>query len=340
MACPVTTGHRLTAEPLSTPFSPQIILMQKITIATRGSELALWQANHVKSCLEAEYEGIEVDLLVIKTQGDKILDVPLAKIGGKGLFVKEIEEALLDGRADIAVHSMKDVPVELPAGLSIGCVPLREVPTDMFLSVNFDSLDDLPEGSVVGTSSLRRQSQLLAMRPDLTIKTLRGNINTRMRKLMEGQFDAIIMATSGLKRIGLTAPKMSELGPPRFLPAVGQGALGIEFRDDREDISDLLDFLSDDTTHVCVDAERGFLTGLEGGCQVPIAAYATLDEEQDLVTLTGLVASPDGKEIIRRVVTGDAEEAFETGKELALAVLEEGGREILEAVYAEGNPHK
>lgn len=340
MACPVTTGHRLTAEPLSTPFSPQIILMQKITIATRGSELALWQANHVKSCLEAEYEGIEVDLLVIKTQGDKILDVPLAKIGGKGLFVKEIEEALLDGRADIAVHSMKDVPVELPAGLSIGCVPLREVPTDMFLSVNFDSLDDLPEGSVVGTSSLRRQSQLLAMRPDLTIKTLRGNINTRMRKLMEGQFDAIIMATSGLKRIGLTAPKMSELGPPRFLPAVGQGALGIEFRDDREDISDLLDFLSDDTTHVCVDAERGFLTGLEGGCQVPIAAYATLDEEQDLVTLTGLVASPDGKEIIRRVVTGDAEEAFETGQELALAVLEEGGREILEAVYAEGNPHK
>ena len=192
--------------------------MGALTIATRGSKLALWQANHIKARLEAEHPGLAVELLVIKTTGDKILDVPLAKIGGKGLFVKEIEEALLERRADLAVHSMKDVPVELPAGLTVGVPPEREQPTDTLLSARHASLADLPAGARVGTSSLRRKSQLVALRPDLDIVDLRGNVDTRLRKLMEGQFDAIVMATAGLRRLGLSAPMMSELGPPDFLP--------------------------------------------------------------------------------------------------------------------------
>lgn len=308
--------------------------MDKLVIATRGSKLALWQANHIKDSLESTHSGISVELLVLKTKGDKILDVPLAKVGGKGLFVKEIEDALLDGRADLAVHSMKDVPTELPGGLILGVMPVREEPTDTFLSIQYENLDALPEGAVVGTSSLRRQTQLLALRPDLSIVSLRGNVDTRLRKLMEGQFDAIVMATSGLKRLGLTAPCMHVLGPPRFLPAVGQGALGIEYRADDERMIEMLEFLKDRETMLRVHAERGFLAGLDGGCQVPIAAYAVL--EGATVHLTGLVADETGGRVIRRECSGPAgsiEETYAMGLGLANEVLKAGGKAILDEVY-------
>ncbi|MBG0776807.1 MAG: hydroxymethylbilane synthase [Desulfovibrionaceae bacterium] len=316
--------------------------MKRLVIATRGSKLALWQANHIKDRIQAEHPGVAVDLEIIKTTGDKILDVPLARVGGKGLFVKEIEEALLDGRADLAVHSMKDVPVELPEGLVLGVIPEREQPTDAFLSVRHAALEDLPRGAKVGTSSLRRQAQLLALRPDLNIVSLRGNVDTRLRKLMDGEFDAIIMASAGVNRLGLSAPMRQELGPPRFLPAIGQGALGIEFREDDEETAELLEFLDDYATHVCVDAERGFLTGLDGGCQVPIAGYATLvmgddpDGEDDEVLLTGLVADDKGERVVRREARGPAEDAYELGEALAEEVLEAGGGAILEEVYERG----
>ncbi len=307
--------------------------MRSLTIATRGSKLALWQANHIKSRLEARHPGLAVELLVIKTTGDKILDVPLAKIGGKGLFVKEIEEALTDRRADLAVHSMKDVPVQLPEGLVVGIHPEREKPTDTLLSVQHASLADLPPGARVGTSSLRRKSQLMALRPDLDIVDLRGNVDTRLRKLLEGQFAAIVMATAGLNRLGLAAPKMSELGPPAFLPAVAQGALGIEYRAEDTDTAAALAFLDHPATHTCVAAERGFLTGLDGGCQVPIAAYATLDGPT--VRLTGFVADLTGQRAIRQEVAGPADQAFALGLGLARSVLAVGGADILAEVYGE-----
>ncbi|MDY7000653.1 MAG: hydroxymethylbilane synthase [Thermodesulfobacteriota bacterium] len=307
--------------------------MKKLTIATRGSKLALWQAEHVKALLEKEYPGIEVELLKIKTTGDKILDVPLAKVGGKGLFVKEIEEALLDGRADLAVHSMKDVPVELPEGLMLGIIPEREDFTDTLLSVNFNGLAELPKGAKVGTSSLRRKSQLLLLRPDLDIQDLRGNVDTRLRKLNEGQFDAIVMATAGLKRLGLSAPKHQILGPPQFLPAVAQGALGIEYHKDREDVAKALAFLDHPESRISVMAERGFLTGLEGGCQVPIAAHASLNG--DTVTLTGFVADLEASHIVHRQTKGPASKAFDLGLALAQEVLDAGGKAILDEVYGQ-----
>ncbi|MHC1751206.1 hydroxymethylbilane synthase [Humidesulfovibrio sp.] len=306
--------------------------MKKITIATRGSMLALWQAEHIKSLLQGRYPGLEVDLLKIKTTGDKILDVPLAKVGGKGLFVKEIEEALLDGRADLAVHSMKDVPTELPAELIVGVNPVREAPTDSLLSVKYDGLDALPKGAVVGTSSLRRQAQLLTLRPDLVIESLRGNLDTRVRKLLEGQFDAIVVATAGLNRLGLSAPKVEILGPPRFLPAVAQGALGIEYRRDRPEMAELLAFLNHAETAAQVAAERAFLTGLDGGCQVPIAAWSQLDGQA--LTLTGFVAGVNGENPIRLTASGSADKAWELGAQLAQAVLDKGGKAILDEVYA------
>lgn len=304
--------------------------MRKFVIATRGSKLALWQANHVKSLLEARGAG-EVELLPLKTQGDKILDTPLSKIGGKGLFVKEIEEALLDGRADLAVHSMKDVPAQIPEGLEVGVTPEREDRSDTLLSMQYESLAALPEGATVGTCSLRRQAQLLILRPDLKLENLRGNVDTRLRKLMEGQFEAIVMATSGLKRLGLTAPKMHILGPPEFLPAVGQGALGLEYRKDDAVLKELLAPLNHEATRVCVAAERGFLEGLDGGCQVPIAANAEL--EGDEVRLEGLVAEVDGSQAIRRHAAGSAHQARELGLELAREVLAAGGKSILDRVY-------
>lgn len=313
--------------------------MKKLVIATRGSKLALWQAEHIKSCIEGKHPGVSVELLVLKTRGDIILDVPLAKVGGKGLFVKEIEEALLDGRADLAVHSMKDVPMELPEGLVLGIIPEREEPSDTFLSVHHASLAALPHGATVGTSSLRRQSQLLALRPDLNVVSLRGNVDTRLRKLSEGQFDAIIMATAGMKRLGLSAPKSEVLGPPAFLPAVGQGALGIEFRADRTDLHDLLAFLEHTPTRIRVEAERGFLAGLQGGCQVPIAGHAVMTGN-DAFTLEGLVADLTGTRVIRRAMNGksapDGAQARTVGLDLAAQLVADGAGAILAEVYGSG----
>lgn len=306
--------------------------MNKLVIATRGSALALWQANHIKDCLEAEHTGLTVELLKIKTKGDKITDVPLAKVGGKGLFVKEIEEALLDGRAHLAVHSMKDVPTELPEGLEVGIIPEREAPTDTLLSVKYEGLKGLPQGAKVGTSSLRRQSQLATLRPDLEITWLRGNLDTRLRKLMDGEYDAIILATAGLNRLGLTAPQMEILGPPDFLPAVAQGALGIEYHKDNAEVIEMLQFLDHQPTKYQVMAERGFLTGLEGGCQVPIAAWSVI--EGDTVRLTGFVADVDGSRPIRMMAEGHVDNAWDIGMVLAGKVLDAGGKAILDEVYA------
>ncbi|MBU1230348.1 MAG: hydroxymethylbilane synthase [Proteobacteria bacterium] len=306
--------------------------MKHVTIATRGSQLALWQAEHISALLRARRPGLEVELLKIKTTGDKILDVPLAKVGGKGLFVKEIEEALLDGRADLAVHSMKDVPTELPAELIVGVNPVREAATDSLLSVEFDGLDALPAGARVGTSSLRRQAQLLTLRPDLVIESLRGNLDTRVRKLLEGQFDAIVVATAGLNRLGLGAPKHEILGPPRFLPAVAQGALGIEYRRDRPEMAELLAFLNHAETSAQVAAERAFLTGLDGGCQVPIAAWSVLKGTE--LELTGFVAGVNGENPIRLSLSGRADDAWSLGARLAEQVLAAGGKAILDEVYA------
>lgn len=308
--------------------------MNNIRIATRGSKLALWQAHHISDLLRAQYPGINVELNIIKTKGDKILDVPLAKIGGKGLFVKEIEEALLAGEADIAVHSMKDVPAELPEGLKLGIIPEREAPTDCFLSAAYPDIASLPACARVGTSSLRRQTQLMGMRRDLCIVSLRGNLDTRVGKLMAGEFDAIIVAMAGLNRLGLGAPHMQELAPPAFYPAVAQGALGIEFRTDRPELDGLLAFLDHAPTRACVEAERSFLFGLDGGCQVPIAGFATLSGQA--LTLTGLVADLCGERVIRHEASGPATEAVQLGAGVARAVLEQGGQEILDEVYRSG----
>ena len=307
--------------------------MKKVVIATRGSQLALWQAEHIKSRLMAQYEGLEVELLILKTKGDIILDVPLAKVGGKGLFVKEIEEALLAGTADLAVHSMKDVPMVLPEGLTLGAVPEREICTDLFLSEKYAALEELPQGAKLGTSSLRRQSQALALRPDLEVAMLRGNVETRLRKMKEGQYDAIILARAGVKRLGLGASLQQDLTPPSFLPAVGQGALGIEIRDDRPEMRELVAFLDHTPTRLCVTAERAFLRRLDGGCQVPIAAHAVLDGEE--LVLEALVADPLGKVVFRDTVRCAAtlEEADAAGQKLAEKLLADGANKILAELY-------
>ncbi|MDD6181018.1 MAG: hydroxymethylbilane synthase [Desulfovibrionaceae bacterium] len=309
-------------------------MKKTVTIATRGSSLALWQAEHVKARLLALHSGLEVVINIIKTRGDVIQDVPLAKVGGKGLFVKEIEEALLSGAADLAVHSMKDVPMLLPEGLTLGCVPQREVCTDSLLSTHFPTLDDLPRGARVGTSSLRRQAQLLALRPDLRISWLRGNVDTRLRKLSEGQYDAIVLASAGLKRLGLSAPHMFELAPPAFVPAVGQGALGIECAAGRQDILDLLAPLEHRETRVCVEAERAFLRRLDGGCQVPIAGHAVM-KDADTVLLDGLVGETDGSRIFRRHDEAPAAHAEACGAAMAEALLADGASDVLARLYAE-----
>ena len=307
--------------------------MKKLIIATRGSQLALWQARYVQDRLEREH-GLPVELKIIKTRGDIILDVPLARVGGKGLFVKDIEEALLTGEADLAVLSMKDVPMSLPAGLTLGAVPEREDPVDLLLSTQYESLDALPEGARVGTCSLRRQAQILSLRPDLRVENLRGNVDTRLRKLHEGQYDAIVMAASGMKRLGLSAPCMFRLEPPAFLPAVGQGALGVECRADRQDVLDVLAFLEHRPTRVCVEAERGFSAGVGGGCQAPVAGFATLDG--DTLSLDALVASLDGKRVIRLSRTADADSPRELGMALASGVLAAGGDTLLADILTTG----
>lgn len=305
-------------------------MKKKIRLGTRGSQLALWQANHIKENLE-RLHNIEIEIVKIKTQGDKILDVALAKVGGKGLFVKEIEDALLDGRIDFAVHSMKDVPVELPQGLHIVSITRREDPRDVFISKNYNSLKDLPIGSRVGTSSLRRQCQLLAIRPDLNIEVLRGNVETRIRKMKEGLYDAVILAYAGVKRLGLLE-HVKEIIPETYsLPAIGQGALGIECRIDDSKTNELLKPLNDEETSYCIRAERAFLKVLQGGCQVPIGAYAKV--EGDKLIIKGLVGSLKGDKIITETVSGSKEDCEALGETLASVILDRGGKEILEEVY-------
>jgi hydroxymethylbilane synthase len=304
---------------------------KRIRIGTRASQLALWQANWIKECLIRQHPDLDVQIEKIKTTGDKILDVSLAKICGKGLFVKEIENALLDNSVDIAVHSMKDVPTELPESLGIVAVSKREDPRDALLSRDEIRIEDLPVGATIGTSSLRRQAQLLNRKPDFSIQPLRGNINTRLRKLKEGQYDAIILAYAGVKRLGWEGEVTEIIDPEVMLPAIGQGALGIEARLDDDRTLDRISFLNDPETSVCVLAERSFLHRLEGGCQVPIAAYATV--KGDDLHLTGLVAAVDGARFIRKEARGPASEAESFGTGLADDVLDSGGREILEEVY-------
>jgi hydroxymethylbilane synthase len=304
-----------------------------IRIATRESLLALWQAEHVAERLKAAHPGLEVELVTFKTQGDKILDTPLAKIGGKGLFVKELERAMLDGDADLAVHSMKDVPVELPEGLHLPVILERHDPRDAFCSNDYASFDELPQGARLGTSSLRRQCQLRERRPDLEVLDLRGNIHTRLAKLDAGEYDAIILAASGLKRVGLDDRIRAELPPEISLPAIGQGAIGIECREDDARINDLIAVLDDPDTHTCVAAERALNQRLEGGCQVPIAGFAVLDGKQ--LHLSGLVGRTDGSEILRSAIFGPPHEAAEMGKALAEELLARGADEILEALYAD-----
>lgn len=302
-----------------------------LRIGTRASLLAVTQSTWVKTQIEQAHPGTRVELVKITTKGDRILDVPLAKVGGKGLFVKEIEDALLAGEVDLAVHSMKDVPTELPEGLHIGVIPVRETPYDAFLSKTCTTLADLPQGATIGTSSLRRKSQLMALRPDLDIVDLRGNIDTRLRKLDEGVYDAIILAGAGLRRLHLEHRITALLEPTQMLPAISQGALGIELRQDDTELADGLRFLHHGETAVAVEAERAFLLRLEGGCQVPIAAHATLDSGS--VTLTGLIASVDGRQILKEATTGPAEQAARLGAQLAQTLLDRGGKAILDAVY-------
>lgn len=302
-----------------------------IRIATRKSPLAMWQAEHVAAALKAAHPGVRVELLGMSTQGDKILDTPLAKIGGKGLFVKELEQGMLDGSADIAVHSMKDVPVDLPDGLHLPVIMEREDPRDAFVSNTYSGLEDLPQGARVGTSSLRRQSQVMARRPDLKMLPLRGNVNTRLRKLDEGDYDAIILAAAGLIRLKFGDRIRAFVEPEHSLPAIGQGAVGIECRIDDARVNDLIAPLHDADTGSRVRAERAMNNRLEGGCQVPIAGHAIL--EGDDLWLRGLVGSVDGRRIIRDEIRGHREHAKALGETLAEHLLAAGAADILKELY-------
>lgn len=309
-----------------------------LTIATRQSPLALWQANFVKDTLEKLYPTMKVELLEMVTKGDKILDTPLAKIGGKGLFVKELENALYEKRADIAVHSLKDVPMVLPEGLTLGAYLERHAPTDAFVSNRYASLDELPDGAVLGTSSLRRECQIAHAKGSLTIKSLRGNVGTRLSKLDAGEYDAIILATSGLERLGLGERIRHELDDELSLPAVGQGALAIECRADDETILQLLAPLNHLPTRLCVIAERAMNKTLEGGCQVPIAGFATIDG--NTLSLRGRVGSIDGKTLLKsqNAITlthgvDDEQNAENLGKQIAQDLLSQGADQILKEVY-------
>ena len=302
-----------------------------LRIATRKSPLALWQANFVKDRLEALHPDLQVELVPMSTQGDKILDTPLAKVGGKGLFVKELETAMLEGRADIAVHSMKDVPVEFPDGLGLHTICEREDPRDAFVSNHFNQIGELPQGAVVGTSSLRRQCQLRAARPDLVIRDLRGNVNTRLAKLDAGEYDAIILAAAGLKRLEMAHRIAAFIEPEQSLPANGQGAVGIECRLDDHELHALLAPLEHPETRIRVLTERAMNRALQGGCQVPIGAYALVQGEE--VWLRGLVGSPDGTRVIRDEIRGPLAEGEALGHTLAQRLLAAGADVILAEVY-------
>ncbi len=306
-------------------------IMRILRIATRKSQLALWQAEFVKAELEKHHADLKVELVPMVSRGDKILDVPLAKVGGKGLFVKELEQALLANEADIAVHSMKDVPMEFPEGLGLVTICDREDPRDAWVSNQYPTLDDLPKGSVVGTSSLRRQSQLLNLRPDLEVTFLRGNVNTRLAKLDAGEYDAIVLAAAGLKRLEMKERISSYFSPEQLLPAGGQGAVGIECRLDDEQAKSLLAPLHHQLTAELVLAERAMNRRLEGGCQVPIGCYAIHKDDQ--LWLRGLVADPDGETMLTDDITGEAKNGEAMGEALAERLLAAGAKEILSKVY-------
>lgn len=307
--------------------------MTTVKIATRKSALALWQAEYVKAQLEKFHTDINVELVPMTTKGDIILDTPLAKVGGKGLFVKELEVAMLEGRADIAVHSMKDVPVEFPDGLGLEVICPREDPRDAFVSNTYDSIDALPEGAIVGTSSLRRQCQLKSQRPDLEIRDLRGNVNTRLKKLDDGEYDAIILASAGLIRLEMPERIKAYIEPEQMLPANGQGAVGIECRTDDETIKSLLAPLECKETRIRVLAERAMNKALEGGCQVPIGSFAIVDGDE--LHLRGLVGAIDGSEIIESDISGQAVDAEALGEKLAQTLLGLGAERILKQVYGD-----
>ncbi|EDN66896.1 porphobilinogen deaminase [Beggiatoa sp. PS] len=298
-----------------------------IRIATRKSPLALWQTHHVRDILCHAHPQLQIELVEMTTQGDKILDVPLAKIGGKGLFVKELENGLFEGKVDIAVHSMKDVPVEFPPGLILPVIMEREEPYDAFVSNHYSGFTALPQGAIVGTSSLRRQCQLLVLRPDLQIRTLRGNVGTRLKKLDNGDYDAIILAAAGLKRLGMAERIREVLKPEVMLPAIGQGAIGIECRADDTETQQLIAVLNHKPTQERLKAERALNEQLNGGCQVPIAGYAEIEAE--MMTVRGLVGDIDGKEVLHHKVQGPIESAETLGKELATELLAQGADRLL-----------
>ena len=306
-----------------------------IVIGTRGSKLALWQAKWVKASILRHHPELTVELSIIKTKGDKILDVPLSKVGGKGLFVKEIEEALLDGRIDLAVHSMKDMPAEIPQGLCIGAVPEREEPRDVLITRRGLSLEELPPGAKIGTSSLRRAAQLLHARTDISISPLRGNLDTRLKKLESDNLDAIVLAAAGVRRMGLADRITQTLDESIMLPAVGQGALCIEIREADPQITPIISALDDSSTRKVVMGERAFLSRLEGGCQVPIAGHGYVDENG--YTLTGLVCEVDGSRLIKQSRTGPPDQSEKIGLELAEALLAKGAGKILEKLNANAN---
>ena len=302
--------------------------MKKLIIATRGSKLALWQSEHVKAELEKAHPHLEVELSIMMTKGDKILDTPLAKIGGKGLFTKELEEAMLRGEAHIAVHSLKDVPMEFPEGLKLGVITKREDVRDAMLSEKYGCLEDLPQGAVVGTTSLRRRMQLLKLRPDFVIKNLRGNVNTRIRKLKEGEFDAIILASAGIKRLGLQEEVryFTPISKEVMIPASGQAALGIEIVDNAE-VERLVSVLKDEDAMIETRVERDFVTLLEGGCQVPIGVNAEVTQES--LHVKAILGLPDGSQMICEAMSGKREEFETLGKVLAQKVIDKGARELL-----------
>ncbi|WP_027390679.1 hydroxymethylbilane synthase [Chrysiogenes arsenatis] len=304
--------------------------MKKIVIGTRASKLALWQAEHIQACLEKRYPSLEVVLEKITTQGDKILDTPLALVGGKGLFVKELETALLEGTIDLAVHSMKDVPTVFPEGLTLSVITERDDPRDAFVSRTGKTMAEIGPKARIGTSSLRRQAQLLAHYPEWEIVSIRGNVQTRLNKMEELQLDGIILAAAGLRRLELAHLITEYIEPATMIPAIGQGALGIEIRENDSAVAEMIAFLADETTSRCVRAERTLLRTLEGGCQVPIGGYATSDAAGN-IALEGIVASLDGQEVIRHSARGNDPEAL--GNAVAQTLLDNGAREILDVVY-------
>ncbi|WP_283114321.1 hydroxymethylbilane synthase [Neisseria elongata] len=306
---------------------------KKLVIASRESMLAMWQAEHIKGRLKALYPDCEVEILGMTTRGDQILDRTLSKIGGKGLFIKELEQALQDGRADLAVHSIKDVPMELPEGFALAAIGERASPFDAFVSNQYARLEEMPEGAIVGTSSLRREAQLRAKFPHLTIQPLRGNVQTRLSKLDNGDYDAVILAAAGLQRLGLDGRIREILSPADSLPAAGQGALGIEIAARRTDLADILRPLNHEETAACVTAERALARALGGSCQVPLAAYCVM--EDGLLTLNGLVGHPDGSVIIEASAQAPAAYADALGRAVAKRLADDGAEELIAAVLAE-----